>query len=100
MLSGSNHLSLAQHAVHCAGQLHSCTMHFIHVLTCSQFHLSCRLASDKLLQVLDSQDEGMHICAGSHTSLPAAHGGISACVVEQQDLSDELAGATKGYDGP
>ena len=76
------------------------TKHGAWFLTCSELHLCSRLAGDQLLEVLHSQNEGMYISAGSHTRLPAAHGRVSASVVEQQHLPNKLAGAPKCYDRP
>ena len=70
------------------------------MLTCSELDLSGWLARDQILEVLDSQDEGLHLGACSHTGLPAAHGAIPPCVVKQQHLPYELPRAPQSYYGP
>lgn len=70
------------------------------MLTCPELNFCSRLASDKVLQVLHSQDEGLNLGARSDTSLPTAHGAVPAGVVKQQHLPYELPRTPHRYNGP
>ena len=69
-------------------------------LTCPELNFSSRLATDKIFEVLHSQDEGRDLGSRPDTGLPTALRAVPPCVVKQQHLPYELPGSPQGYDGP